>query len=894
MDFLSGLNPQQREAVETTEGPVLILAGAGSGKTRVITHRIAHLITARHVPPSSILSVTFTNKAAGEMRNRIGNILAGVGMNGQPLLATFHSFCVRLLRRDGDALAPIRPGFSKTFSIYDDDDQLAIIKAAYKRMGLDEKAMPYRNTLSAISSAKSNKETPQDLYNRATDPRVTKIAAVFEEYETALRQANALDFDDLLLETVRLLYHDAETREAWNRRLSYIMIDEYQDTNRSQYELMRLLTQRHSNVCVVGDEDQSIYSWRGADIRNILDFEKDFPQAKVIRLEQNYRSTKNILEAASVVVANNKERKGKWLWTDADEGDVLTIYPAYDSENEALFIADTTEKVLRQHPEYKVAILYRTNSQSRQIEEALRRYNRAYVVVGGTSYYQRAEVKDIVAYLKLAVQQSDSIALARIINVPARGIGKTTVEQADKFANEGGISLWDAINHMLETNAFGTRAHAAVRVFRDLIVELAEAVERLPLNEALAFIEERTGYRRMLEQENTPESQARLENLNELMNAAAEAVERGESVADFLDHAALVAQTDSIDANAQVTLMTIHNAKGLEFPMVFLAGMEEGLFPHSRSINSEAAMEEERRLCYVGMTRAEKRLIMTWAKYRRRFGGGEQERTMASRFLKEVPSNLVINMGVDEDDVPSVDLSSERQFVRDESRKNLYTGKTYNSLENISAFFKERGINTTLRPSSPPPAQRSAPPAMRPPQAPVAPRQTAFTRPPVAPPAPPQVSDDLPPWETGPSKSPTPITAGRPATPVGTRPPGPAPVRPIGPPPVVNRPPMPPAPVQKPPVRPAGQQMIRQPEQTGLFGDANSLFPPVQSKTTLPKAPPSPKSPPRTGTVVEHPKYGTGTIVRREGEGDDAKVVVIFQRYGMKKLVEKYAGLKKS
>ncbi len=808
MDFLSGLNPQQREAVEAAEGPVLILAGAGSGKTKVITHRIAHLITARHVPPSSILAVTFTNKAAAEMRARIGRLLENENLTSSPLLSTFHSFCVRLLRRDGDGLASIRPGFTRSFSIYDDEDQLAIIKAAYRRMGLDEKQMPYRATLSQISHAKSNKETPQEMYNRSTDPRMTRVAAVYEEYEGALRQANALDFDDLLLESVRLLFHDADTREAWNRRLNYIMIDEYQDTNRSQYELMRLLTQHHDNVCVVGDEDQSIYSWRGADIRNILDFEKDYPRAKTIRLEQNYRSTKNILEAASTVVANNQERKGKWLWTESDEGDLVTVYAAHDAENEALFIADTTEKILRQHPGRRIAVLYRTNSQSRQIEEALRRYNRTYNIVGGFSYYQRAEVKDIVAYLKLAVSQRDSISLARIINTPARGIGRTTLEQAEKYANENSLSLWDAIGRMLETNQFGTRAHAAMAAFKNLIEELAETVRAKPLNEALAFIEDRTGYRKMLEQENTPEAEARLENLTELMNAAAEAVERGETVENFLDHAALVADADALDESALITLMTIHNAKGLEFPVVFMAGMEDGLFPHSRSLNSEAAMEEERRLCYVGMTRVERRLVMSWARYRRRFGGGEQERSIRSRFLGEVPSNLVIAIGIDDDaDVPQVDLTAERWSVRESAKRNLYTGKTYNSVENVQQFFRERGINAP-RPTSPPPA----PP------------------PPVARPA-----------------------MNRPAVP--------APPRPVA-----------------PPARPA--------QQGGLFGSAPAR--------PLPKAPPAPKRPAQTGTVVEHPKYGTGTIVRREGEGDDAKLVVVFQRHGMKKLVEKYAGLKRS
>jgi DNA helicase II / ATP-dependent DNA helicase PcrA len=807
VDFLAGLNPQQREAVATIEGPVLILAGAGSGKTRVITHRISHLISAGHVPPSSVLAVTFTNKAAGEMRSRVTSLLEGFDMERPPLISTFHSFCVRLLRRDGDALASIRPGFTRTFSIYDDEEQLAIVKAAYKRMGLDEKAMPYRATLSQISQAKSVKKTPQDLYSESADPRVTKVAAVYEDYEKALRQANALDFDDLLLESVRLLFHDKDTRDAWNRRLNYIMIDEYQDTNRSQYELMRLLSQDHDNICVVGDEDQSIYSWRGADIRNILDFEKDFPRAKTIRLEQNYRSTKNILEAASVVVANNKERKGKWLWTEADEGDMLTVYAAHDAENEALFIADTIEKILRQHPDRRVAVLYRTNSQSRQIEEALRRYNRRYNVVGGISYYQRAEVKDIIAYLKLAQSPTDSISLERIVNVPARGIGRSTLEQAEKFAAENGLSLWDAMGRMVDENQFGTRAHSAVLVFLKMMDELAEAVRTKPLNEALAFIEERTGYRRMLEQENTPESLARIENLNELMNAAAEAVERGETVRDFLDHAALVAQADALDESSQITLMTIHNAKGLEYPVVFMAGMEDGLFPHSRSLLSEAAMEEERRLCYVGMTRAEKRLVLSWAKYRRRYGGGEQERTMPSRFLNEIPSNLVMKLGVEEDDdaAPRVDLMAERWQVRQESRKNLYTGKALNSVENVAQFFKERGVNVPMR-SAPVPA----------PAAPV--RSTQ------------------------------------------------APMR-------STPPPAPRSPAQS--------------AQGGLFGN-------IAASPSLPKAPPPPRHPARTGTVVEHPKYGTGTIVRREGEGDDAKIVVIFQRHGMKKLVEKYAGLKKA
>ncbi len=856
MDFLQGLNPQQQEAAAHVDGPLLILAGAGSGKTRVITHRIAHLITAHGVPSYNLLAVTFTNKASAEMRQRITSLLAKAGASGTPVVSTFHSFCVRLLRREGDNLAAIRPGFTRNFTIYDDDEQVSIIKAIYKAIGLDEKFMQYRAALSRISHAKNHQETPQDFYKNSTDPKNSRLAVIFEKYEEQLRKANALDFDDLLLETVRLLRHDSEVRHRNNERIRYMMIDEYQDTNRSQYELMRLLSQRHDNICVVGDEDQSIYSWRGADIRNILDFEKDFPRAKTIRLEQNYRSTKNILEAASVVIANNKERKGKWLWTEAGEGDELTVYPAHDAENEALFIADTTEKVLRQHKDWRVAVLYRTNSQSRQIEEAMRRYGRKYNVVGGFSYYQRAEVKDIIAYLKLANSQADSISLGRIINVPARGIGKTTLDQAEKFAAENGLSLWDAIGRLLEENQFGTRAHSAMRVFRELILELAEAVRTKPLNEALAFIEDRTGYRRMLEQETSPDAETRIENLNELMNAAAEAVERGESITDFLDHAALVADSDGLDEAAQVTLMTIHNAKGLEFHMVVLAGMEEGLFPHGRSLNSESAMEEERRLCYVGMTRAEKRLVLTWAKYRRRFGGGEQERTIKSRFLGEVPSNLVISLGIDDsDDAGQVDLTAERYQVRQDARKNLYTGKTYNSVENVQQFFKDRGVSTPLRPTSQPAARSplsrpAAPPAARPPAAPGGERM---------------------PWDDAPA-----IQQNRPPAPASSRP-VPPPSRPVAPP---SRP-------------PAGAQ-------GGLFGSPApihaprpaQLVPPVKPRTELPKAPPATKSPSRTGTVVEHPKYGTGTIVRREGEGDDAKIVVSFQRHGLKKLVEKYAGLR--
>jgi DNA helicase II / ATP-dependent DNA helicase PcrA len=775
MDFLKGLNPQQREAVACTEGPLLILAGAGSGKTRVITHRIAYIVTARHVPPSAILAVTFTNKAAAEMRERVARLLSDVELSSAPHLSTFHSFCVRLLRRDGEPLAQIRPGFTRRFSIYDDDDQLALIKSGYRHLGLDEKFMQYRAAQSRISHAKNTKQTPQDFYRDAKDPAAAKLAVIWDEYEKALHTANALDFDDLLLETVRLLYHDEATRALYNRRLSYIMVDEYQDTNRSQYELMRLLSETHGNVCVVGDEDQSIYSWRGADIQNILDFERDFPRARAIRLEQNYRSTKNILAAAGAVVANNTARKGKNLWTEADRGEMLGLYGGWDAENEGMFIAKTIERLLAENPADRVAVLYRTNSQSRQIEEALRRHNRKYLVVGGFSFYQRAEIKDAVAYLKLAMSSQDSVSLLRVINTPARGIGRTTIDQLDAFAREHELSLWDAVSRMIDQQLFPARAQSALVAFRTMIQELSLRMMSEPLPDAIRFMLDRSGYGKMLEQEGTPESEGRLENLAELVNAAAEAAERGETLGDFLDHAALVADADAVDEHAQVSLLTLHNAKGLEFPIVFLAGLEEGLFPHQRSMASAAALEEERRLCYVGMTRAQKRLYLTWAKFRRRFGGGEEERTVPSRFLSEAPEDLIVNLGED-DRVPQVDLQAERFQVRQSAQRNTFTGKTYNSMENISQFFADRGV--------PFPAQKTPP---------VIPPQKAF---PAATPA---------------------------------RPPAAAPAR----------------------------------------------------------------KPARTGMTVEHPKYGVGTVLRREGDGEDAKITVSFPRYGLKKLVEKYAGLKR-
>jgi DNA helicase II / ATP-dependent DNA helicase PcrA len=800
MDFLEGLNPRQREAAQHSEGPLLVLAGAGSGKTRVITRRIANLITAHQVPAWAILAVTFTNKAAGEMRERVRELLAradsGYMGDAMPTLATFHSFCVRLLRREGAPLAKVRRGFTPLFTIYDADDQLSIIKSAYKALGLDEKFMQPRAALSRISHAKSHKQSPEEIARDAADPTSERFAVVYERYQQRLLEANAMDFDDLLLEAVRLLATDEDTRIRINQRYEFLMVDEYQDTNRSQYELMRLLAGERQNVTVVGDEDQSIYGWRGANIRNILDFERDFPGAVTIRLEQNYRSTQNVLAAASAVVANNLERIGKTLWTEAADGEKITLYEAPDSENEALWIADTIQARLAHDPKAHVAVLYRTNSQSRQIEEALRRYGRKYVVVGGFSFYQRAEVKDVLAYLKLLVNPHDNVSLLRVINTPARGIGRTTVEQLEQHAVAQHVSLWTAMEALLELHTLGSRAESALSIFRNKIRSLAQELEQRPIAETLSALLEETGYRKMVEDEGTEESKSRLANIDELLNAARDAADRGESLRDFLDHAALVADADSIDQQSQVSLLTMHNAKGLEFPIVFIAGLEEGLFPHSRSLDSESAMEEERRLCYVGMTRAEKKLYLSWARYRRRFGGGAPEASIRSRFLKEVPATLL--EPVRSAAASGMDLFAERHMVRESAARNLYTGKTYNSVDAIRQFFGGPGGAKGGAPIAPA-GGATTPAVARAPQAPPVVVVTAGS----TPGAKPSVSVRPP------------ATAAKPAA------------RKVGP-----------------------------------------------------------------GSIVNHSKYGRGTIMRLEGTGGDAKVTVSFPGHGLKKLVAKYAGIK--
>jgi DNA helicase-2/ATP-dependent DNA helicase PcrA len=879
MDFLSKLNPQQREAVETVRGPVLILAGAGSGKTRVITYRIAYLVEHENVAPDRILAVTFTNKAAAEMASRVQELI-GQRALAKPAISTFHSFCVRMLRRDINVLQINGKGYTRDFVIYDEADQQQLIKTAIKRLGIDDKKLTPRSVLSLISSAKNHMQDPQEMYLNSAEPKMERIAHIYKIYKDELLKANALDFDDLLLESVRLLKSDAATREKYQRRFQYMLVDEYQDTNRPQYEIMCALAGTHHNLCAVGDEDQSIYSWRGADINNILDFEKNFPEARIIRLEQNYRSTQPILQAASAVVANNVQRKGKNLWTAREGGSKVGFYDAPDGENEALFAADFIARWTQSRAgvgaENKCAILYRTNSQSRLLEEALRRYNLNYNVVGGFSFYERAEIKDMISYLKLILNPDDSVALMRVVNTPVRGIGKTTMETVERVALETNLSLWAALQQVVERRLLPARAVAALAGFRDLILDaralvyggfaermdatagssaqspaassaglaaapaqppdaafdpqhgfqfgdaddsfdpsqLAEpsdgdatgfdpeatgfspgafakesaalaqenADESVPVQnvstaELLKFLIDRTKYIQLLEAEDSPDAQSRIENLKELSNAAMDSRDRGESISDFLDHAALVSDVDQYDDSQQITLMTLHAAKGLEFPLVFLVGMEEGLFPHSRTLLSPTEIEEERRLCYVGMTRAMDTLILSRAHYRRRYGTDSPEPSTPSRFLEEIPIELLEDAGspgkikgstprfqeygsahYDYENEDQSATSNWGRAARPKSApKTSYTGPAYNSIDNIAEFFASRGKK--------------------------------FSRPQVA----------LEP--------------------------------------------------------PSGAHRLRK------------------------------------GDRVRHPKYGEGVVFQREGDGDEAKVTVQFYSSGLKKLVEKYAQL---
>ena len=632
---LNMLNPQQRLAAETLEGPVLILAGAGSGKTRALTCRVANLID-QGVPAWNILALTFTNKAAREMKERISAL---VGPEAEEAwISTFHSTCARILRRDIEKL-----GYSRAFVIYDDDDQQAVLKEILKRMNIDDKFLPIRELKAKISDAKNKLMGPDEWFRRSDkDFRSQRIHDVMLEYETRLKANNALDFDDLLVKTLELLADHPPVLESYRRRFKYVMVDEYQDTNYAQYMLIKLLTDESRNLCVVGDDDQSIYGWRGADIRNILDFEKDYPDAVVIKLEQNYRSTANILDAANQVIAHNAGRKEKSLWTEAGEGEPIRLFAAGDERDEAAWVADRMRQLNRQGQNYgSMAVLYRTNAQSRVVEDMLMRSNIPYKVFGGQRFYDRKEVRDVVAYLRVIVNPADDVSLRRIINVPKRAIGDSTVQELMNHAMENGMPLYSALSDIPET--LSSRPRKCVSDFFLLMTMLMAMKEEMPVDEFVNMLVDKTGLIEQYRKEDTDEARARVENIQEFLGAVTEYCKATEkpTLEDYLENVALVTDLDQAEDSGRgyVTQMTLHSAKGLEFPNVFMTGLEEGIFPSSRSLMEEDRMEEERRLCYVGITRAQKRLFISRAKQRMLYN--QINHNAPSRFLDEIPKRLL-------------------------------------------------------------------------------------------------------------------------------------------------------------------------------------------------------------------------------------------------------------
>jgi len=655
MQFLDTLNPEQREAVLHIGGPLLILAGAGSGKTRVITSRIAYLVGDGHAQPHEVLAVTFTNKAAEEMRGRVASLL-GSDVSGM-WVSTFHALCARLLRREGPAI-----GLSRDFVIYDSSDQLSVVRRALKQLQIDENFIQPRAALSRISGAKNRMEGPEAMAaSAAWNRRDEQIVNIYTHYLNALKESNALDFDDLLLKTVDLFEQSERVRRKYAEQFRYVMVDEYQDTNRPQYLLIRRLAEAHRNLCVVGDPDQSIYKWRGADLRNILDFEQDFGETKIVKLERNYRSTQVILDAASAVIGQNRNRKDKRLWTDRKGGARITYFRGGDELEEADFITRTARTALADDVEAMVAVLYRTNAQSRTIEDALMREGVAYKVIGGVRFYERKEVKDALAYMRLVINPHDDVSLRRVINVPARGIGKGVMDAVEKIGPVSEIdgalpllsaglqpalsanSLWARIVRGLDDRAFAGRAAASLAAFRDLIVKLTDVARREAVSIAIGKLLDQSGYLQDLRDERSEDAEGRVENLAELVSAAREFESREPepTLNGFVDRLSLLSDADEEAGarDARVWMMTLHSAKGLEFPVVVLAGLEEGLFPHARSSDDEAELEEERRLCYVGMTRARARLVLTGAARRRIFG--EYQPSEPSRFIDEVPAELL-------------------------------------------------------------------------------------------------------------------------------------------------------------------------------------------------------------------------------------------------------------
>lgn len=724
-----------------TEGPLLVLAGAGTGKTRVITYRVAHLIE-KGVPGRAILAVTFTNKAAAVMKERIGDLLRSSGLDASEVwVSTFHSFCARLLRREA-----VNAGLPRDFAIFDDDDQTAAVKRTLMQLDLPADDYPPRSMRAQISHAKNHGITPDEMEASAgiaRDEERKEVAKVFRAYNEMLRKASALDFDDLLLRAVELLQQKAQVRAAWSSRFEYLMVDEFQDTNAAQEELVRLLAGTRKNVCVVGDEDQSIYSWRGARAGNLKRFTEDFPGAKTIRLEENYRSTQKILDAAAAVVRNNSDRLGKTLQATLGSGDGLRFFEAQDSYAEAEFVVGEISSAIRNDPDARVAVLYRTGAQSRLFEEVLRRLGIRYRVVGGFSFYERAEVRNALAYVRLLLHPEDDVALLRVLNVPPRGIGAATVAMLETNARETGKSLWGVIR--AGEFAIGKKLSNALNSFREIIERLQEECAGLPPAQLIERVLERSGYLTYAEQQDNLEHTARAENLRELSNAMAEATEQGQTLEDVLDAAALVADSDEYDPTIPVSLMTLHSAKGLEFDAVFLAGLEEGLLPHTRSGSNLSEIEEERRLFYVGMTRAKQSLTISRTIYRRSYGEERLRASTPSRFLAEIPAELI--------EAASGSLAEPGQTRRYEADPDFSDSYSYRKPR--TPYGKSSSARTSTRASE---------------------RQT---------------SND-----------------------------------------------------------------------------------------------------PLIGARVRHSKYGLGTIIEIEGEGEDRKLTVSFQDYGAKKLIERYANLK--
>ncbi len=636
-NYVRGLNPQQAEAVRHDEGPLLVVAGAGSGKTKVLTCRIAHLME-NGVRPEQILAITFTNKAAQEMRNRVAKM---VGETARHIwLYTFHSFCARVLRVEIAKLG----GYESNFSIYDAADALNLVKACLKELNLDEKHFAPNGVAATISNAKNQLQDAAAFARQADDFHSTKIAEIYTLYSQKLKQNNALDFDDLLLLTIRLFQEQHEVLEKYQQRFQYVMVDEYQDTNRAQYLLTKLLTEKTRNLFVVGDADQSIYAWRGADIRNILDFERDYPEARVVKLEQNYRSSQNILDAANAVIANNTDRRPKDLWTDNEGGETLSYYQAVDERDEARFVIDAMVHLHERHQRSygDMAVLYRTNTQSRVFEEMLMKCAIPYTIVGGQKFYDRKEIKDMIAYLRVVFNPNDAVSLLRIINVPRRGIGDATIAKLQLQAQETGGTLFDVLSAPDQVPGLSSRFRDKLEELAALIFEFIAQANKKPVFELIEQVMVKTGYMAELEEERTPQAQSRLENLRELLTVAKDFTKNGQedTLENFLGHVSLVSDIDDAKFGGDVvTLMTLHSAKGLEFPIVFLAGMEEGIFPHARTLMNETELEEERRLCYVGITRAKERLFLTSTRMRSIYGNTVMY--PPSRFLTEIPQTLL-------------------------------------------------------------------------------------------------------------------------------------------------------------------------------------------------------------------------------------------------------------